>query len=80
LIGNNAPTSLAALEAIKSAWSLPITFAQRVAALSGTLNSSTMLDDGVADYIYGHGGSDWLLDFQNRDQFLDFAPLSDRKN
>ena len=80
LIGNNAPTSLAALEAIKSAWSLPITFAQRVAALSGTLNSSTVLDDGVADYIYGHGGSDWLLDFQNRDQFLDFASLSDRKN
>ena len=80
LIGSNGPTSYPTLEAIKSAWSASDSFSQRVATLSSTLNSSTMTDDGVADYIYGHGGQDWQLDFQNRDSFLDYLWFWDQKN
>jgi Ca2+-binding RTX toxin-like protein len=80
LIGGNGPTSYLSLESIKSAWLSSQPFTQRVATLSAQLNSSTVLDDGVMDLIYGNGGSDWQIDFQNRDLFLDYLVLHDRKN
>jgi Ca2+-binding RTX toxin-like protein len=80
LIGSNGPTSTTNLLAIQAIWSTPLTLNQRAAALSGQLNSTTVTDDGVADYIYGFGGSDWQLDFQLRDYFFDFLAATDRKN
>jgi Ca2+-binding RTX toxin-like protein len=80
LIGSLGPTSYASLQAIQALWVAPQSLAQRAAALSPHLNSSTVLDDGVIDYLYGFGGSDWQLDFHLRDMFLDYLATQDRKN
>jgi Ca2+-binding RTX toxin-like protein len=80
LIGSLGPTSYASLQAIQALWVASQSLAQRAAALAPHLNSSTVLDDGVIDYLYGLGGSDWQLDFQLRDMFLDYLATQDRKN
>jgi Ca2+-binding RTX toxin-like protein len=80
LIGSNGPSTQSALLATQAIWSSTLPFNQRTAALAGHLNSTTVTDDGVADYIYGSGGSDWQLDYQVRDYFFDYLASQDKKN
>lgn len=85
LIGGNLAqaSNLAALSALLASWNGPATFSERTAALAASLSAANVLDDGVADYVYGQAGRDWLLDFALRDYFFDYdanALTGDRRN
>jgi len=80
LIGSSGPSSQAQLLAIQATWSSGLTFSQRTTDLSSALNSSTVTDDLVIDFIYGSTGSDWQIDYQLRDMFLDYLATADKKN
>src|SRR5207245_11398397 len=54
---NNA----AALAAILAEWGSTDSYATRIANLMGTLNPSTVHDNGMADNLYGGAGMDWFF-------------------
>jgi len=82
-IGGHTPhvNNPAALANIRALWSANVAFNLRLASLAGVINPTTVIDDRVADYVYGNGGRDWLLDYALRDFFPDFSAASgDKKN
>ena len=58
-IGN--PMAAAALAAILAEWGSTDSYATRIANLMGTLNPSTVHDNGMADNLYGGPGMDWYF-------------------
>jgi Ca2+-binding RTX toxin-like protein len=54
---NNA----AALAAILAEWGSTDSYTTRIASLMGTLNPSTVHDNGMADNLYGGTGMDWFF-------------------
>lgn len=73
--------NFAALEAILAIWGSAQPFNTRVALLAGSLNAGTVFDDGATDYLTGHSGQDWFLDFALADLVLDFSNFDgDRRN
>ncbi len=82
LIGGSTThdNNFAALQAIAIIWKGPGTFESRTASASAYLNSSTVINDGVADYAYGNAGRDWMIDYALLDYFFDYTALQDKKN
>ncbi|WP_425618134.1 beta strand repeat-containing protein [Anatilimnocola sp. NA78] len=79
--GSLVDSSGANIRSIMQLWKATQPFETRVTSLATKINASKVLDDGVADYVYGSGERDWLVDFALRDYFFDFnAFLGDRKN
>lgn len=81
--GTLVDSSQGNLESILALWTGASPFETRIGSLAGKLNSTTVLDDGVADYVYGSTGRDWLLDYALRDFFFDYDAnpwTGDRKN
>lgn len=72
--------NFASLKAIAAIWKGAGTFESRTAAAATWLNSSTVINDGVADYTYGNAGRDWLIDYALLDYFFDYAAAQDKKN
>jgi uncharacterized repeat protein (TIGR01451 family) len=69
----------AALAAIMAAWYSSAPFQARVGSLSGRINSSTVLDDGVRDRLSGGAGRDWYIDYLLADTHLGLSS-GDKKN
>jgi hypothetical protein len=64
-------SNLTALQAILAEWNSADSYAARVNALSGYLNSTTVHDNGVANQVDGGGARDWifaLLDGRKKDR------------
>jgi uncharacterized repeat protein (TIGR01451 family) len=82
LIGGSTThdANFANLLAIRSLWNGPGTFASRTASTGSLINSSTVLSDGVADYILGGINRDWAIDYALLDYFLDYNLFDDKKN
>lgn len=83
IIGGNTTLAGLDLRAALVTWTNGAAFNTRIAALAGKFNAATVVDDGIADFIFGSGGRDWMLDFALRDLLLDFDPnptTGDRRN
>lgn len=83
VIGGNLLANELALRAILATWTNGQPFATRIALLAPQINAATVVDDGLADFVWGNTGRDWLLDFALRDFFFDFDPnpvTGDRRN
>jgi hypothetical protein len=72
--------NFASLHAIALIWKGSGSFESRTAAEATWLSSSTVINDGVADYTYGNAGRDWLIDYALLDYFFDYAAAQDKKN
>lgn len=83
VLGGNTTLGEVDLRAALAIWINGNPFSTRIGELGGHFNSTTVIDDEIADYIYGSTGRDWLLDYALRDYFWDYSadPISgDRKN
>ncbi|WP_315861165.1 beta strand repeat-containing protein [Anatilimnocola floriformis] len=71
------------LQNILALWTANTPFATRITSLNGLINNTTVVDDGIFDYVFGSTGRDWLVDYSLRDLFLDYsanALTGDKKN
>jgi len=63
LIGDSTTydESLDALAVILTKWTVNLAYNFRVNSVRSALNSSTVLDDGAADTLFGDIGQDWFF-------------------
>jgi Ca2+-binding RTX toxin-like protein len=83
VIGGNTTLTGVQLQEARTLWTLAIPFNLRTLFLTSYFNATTVVDDGIADFIFGSLGRDWLLDFALRDYFFDYdanPTTGDRKN
>lgn len=83
VIGGNTTLTGLQVQSARTIWTNGAPFNTRITSLATFFNAGTVVDDGIADYIFGSLGRDWLLDFALRDYFFDYdanPTTGDRKN
>ena len=83
VIGGNTTLTGVQVQSARTLWTNGAPFNTRITSLATFFNAGTIVDDGIADYVYGSLGRDWLLDFALRDYFFDYdanPTTGDRKN
>jgi hypothetical protein len=82
LIGGNLShaTNQTSMKAILALWATSESLTTRVSNLASWVNASTVTTDGVADWVYGNQGRDWMVDYALQDLLFDFNSASDKRN
>jgi hypothetical protein len=82
LIGGNLThaTNQMSMKTILALWATSESLTTRVSNLASWVNSSTVTTDGVADWVYGNQGRDWMVDYALQDLLFDFNSTSDKRN